>query len=140
MKEKSKDREDLKYTSDLILKQLFEFRKGPTPWTKAFFAGLCASLPLLAGILMGDFGMGLLGGIGGFTYLYVFNETYAVRAKKIILVALTISFLVGLGTVAAPYTWLVILILGIIGFTQHSYSVYFGFQDQLPYFLYLALR
>ncbi len=117
MKEKSKDREDLKYTSDLILKQLFEFRKGPTPWTKAFFAGLCASLPLLAGILMGDFGMGLLGGIGGFTYLYVFNETYAVRAKKIILVALTISFLVGLGTVAAPYTWLVILILGIIGFT-----------------------
>ncbi len=116
LKEKNKDRADFKYTADLILKQLFEFRKGPTPWTKAFFAGLSASLPLLAGIIMGDFGMGLLGGIGGFTYLYVFNETYAVRAKKIFLVALTISFLVGLGTIAAPYTWLVILILGIVGF------------------------
>ncbi|WP_051188654.1 FUSC family protein [Proteocatella sphenisci] len=117
MKEKNIDKTDFKYTANLILKQLFEFRKGPTPWTKAFFAGLCASLPLLAGILMGDFGLGLLGGIGGFTYLYVFNETYAVRAKKIFMVALTISFLVGLGTIAAQYTWLVILILGIIGFT-----------------------
>lgn len=69
MKETNKDRADFKYTADLILKQLFEFRKGPTPWTKAFFAGLSASLPLLAGIMMGDFAMGLLGGIGGFSQI-----------------------------------------------------------------------
>lgn len=101
----------------LMIKQLFEFRKGPTPWEKAFCAGLCAGLPVLIGILMGNFGLGLLGGIGGFTYLYVFDETYATRIKKIFLVAVTISFLVGLGTIVAPYPWLVILIIGLIGFT-----------------------
>lgn len=100
----------------LMLKQLFEFRKGPTPWVKAFCAGLCAGLPVLIGSLMGEFALGLLGGIGGFTYLYVFNETYATRLKKIFWVALAISFLVGLGTMAAPYPALVILITGFIGF------------------------
>ena len=100
----------------LMIKQLFELRKGPTPWVKAFCAGLCAGLPVLIGILMGNFELGLLGGIGGFTYLYVFNETYASRVKKIFLVAVTISFLVGLGTIVAPYHWLVILIIGLIGF------------------------
>ncbi|ACL76979.1 conserved hypothetical protein [Ruminiclostridium cellulolyticum H10] len=99
-----------------MIKQLFELRKGPTPWGKAFCAGLCAGLPVLIGILMGNFELGLLGGIGGFTYLYVFNETYVSRMKKIFLVAVTISFLVGLGTIVAPYHWLVILIIGLIGF------------------------
>jgi uncharacterized membrane protein YccC len=66
---------------------------------------------------MANFGLGLLGGIGGFTYLYVFNETYASRIKKIFLVAVTISILVALGTIVAPYPWLVILIIGLIGFT-----------------------
>lgn len=28
-----------------IIKQLFEFRKGPTPWSKALAAGLCTGLP-----------------------------------------------------------------------------------------------
>lgn len=100
-----------------IIRQLFEFRKGPTPWLKAFLAGVCSGAPVLIGALTGELALGMLGGIGGFTYLYVFNETYAARMKKIFLVALTISFLVGLGTLVAPYPWLVVLIVGFIGFS-----------------------
>ncbi|AHM57759.1 hypothetical protein EAL2_808p02540 (plasmid) [Peptoclostridium acidaminophilum DSM 3953] len=116
MKKEKNNSANYKIDMKLMIKQLFELRKGPTPWGKAFCAGLCAGLPVLLGILMDNFELGLLGGVGGFTYLYVFNETYASRIKKIFLVALTISFLVGLGTIVAPYPWLVILIIGLIGF------------------------
>lgn len=117
MKYDKSDFENLKRDFKLMFRQLFELRKGPTPWRKAFLAGLCAAPPILIGVLMGNFRLGLLGGIGGFTYLYVFNETYANRAKKILLIAVSISFLVGLGTLTAPYPWLVVLIIGLIGFT-----------------------
>jgi len=100
----------------MMIKQLFEFRKGPTPWVKALFAGLSTGIPILIGVLTGNFELGLISGIGGFTYLYVFNETYVSRIKKIFVIAFVIAFLVGLGTVVAPYPWLVIVIVGLIGF------------------------
>lgn len=101
---------------DKIIRQLFEFRKGPTPWSKVLAAGLCTGLPIFIGILKGQIELGLLSSIGGFTYLYVFNETYVTRMKKILLIAFSIAFLVGLGTIVAPYPWLIIQILGVTGF------------------------
>lgn len=98
-----------------IVKQAFEIKKGPFPWPKAISAAICAGFPVIIGLLVGQLHFGLLGGIGSFSYLYVFNEPYAARAKKIFFVAIGISLSVALGTLAAPYPLLVVLIVGFIG-------------------------
>ena len=98
-----------------ILKQAFEIKKGPFPWEKAISAAICAGFPIIIGLLIGQLRLGLLGGIGSFSYLYVFNEPYAARAKKIFFIAIGISVSVGLGTLVAPYPLLVVLIVGLIG-------------------------
>lgn len=97
------------------IKQAFEIKKNPLPWTKAFCAGLCAALPSLIGLILGNFQYGLLAGIGGFTYLYVFNEPYAQRAKKLLSVLLCLTFAVFLGTLVAPYPILSAFMIGGIG-------------------------
>jgi len=61
--------------------------------------------------------LGLLGGLGSFSYLYVFKEPYANRVKKIFFVVLGITLSVALGTLTAPYPVLIIIIVGLIGFT-----------------------
>lgn len=99
----------------IILKQAFEIKEGPFPWTKAMGAAVCSGTPVILGLLLNEMNLGLLGVIGSFSYLYVFNEPYAQRAKKIFLAAVGISISVGLGTLAAPYPLLVALIVGIIG-------------------------
>lgn len=100
-----------------ILKQAFQIRKGPFPWNKAINAAICAGFPIIIGILLGQIHFGLLGSIGSFSYLYVFNEPYAERAKKILFVVIGISLSVALGTLMAPYPLLVVLVVGLIGAT-----------------------
>lgn len=97
------------------VKQAFEIKKVALPWTRAVSAGLCIGLPSLIGFLLGHFQYGLLAGTGGFTYLYVANEPYALRAKKIFFVLLGITFSVVSGTLLAPIPVLAAFILGIIG-------------------------
>ena len=98
-----------------IIKQLFKIKKTPFPWQKAINAGICAGFPVLIGVLIGQIPLGLLGGIGSFSYLYVINEPYAQRGKKIFFAALGISLSVALGTLLAPYPILIILMVGLIG-------------------------
>lgn len=98
-----------------VFKQSFKVSKNPFPWLKAFCAGLAASLPVFIGVLFGSFEYGLLAGIGGFTYLYVFDIPYVQRAKKIFFALLGITFSVFIGTILAPYQALSVLMLGIIG-------------------------
>lgn len=81
---------------------------------KAINAGICAGFPVLIGVLIGQIRLGLLGGIGSFSYLYVINEPYAQRGKNIF-AALGISLSVALGTLLAPYPILIILMVGLIG-------------------------
>ncbi|MBV7274700.1 FUSC family protein [Clostridiaceae bacterium UIB06] len=99
----------------IIIKQAFQIRKGPFPWNKAISAALCAGFPVVIGILLGQLRLGLLGGIGSFSYLYVFNEPYAERAKKIFFVVIGISLSVALGTLMAPYPMLIVFTVGLIG-------------------------
>jgi len=99
----------------IVIKQAFKINKKPFPWSKAINAAICAGVPVIIGILAGDLRLGLLSAIGGFSYLYVCNEPYARRAKKIFFVAIGISLSVGLGTLAAPYPLLIVLIVGFIG-------------------------
>lgn len=98
-----------------IIKQAFKLNKNPIPWEKAVSAAICGGFPVLIGLLLNQVRFGLLGAIGGFTYLYVFNEPYAQRVKKIFFIAIGITLSVGLGTLVAPYPSLIILIVGLIG-------------------------
>jgi hypothetical protein len=98
-----------------IIKQAFKLNKNPIPWEKAVSAAICGGFPVLIGLLLNQVRFGLLGSIGGFTYLYVFNEPYAQRVKKIFFIAIGITLSVGIGTLVAPYPALIILIVGLIG-------------------------
>lgn len=98
-----------------MIKQAFKLNKTPFPWEKAVSAAICGGLPVLIGLLLNQMRFGLLGAIGGFTYLYVFNEPYAQRVKKMFFIAIGITLSVGLGTLVAPYPVLIILIVGLIG-------------------------
>lgn len=98
-----------------MIKQAFKLNKAPFPWEKAVSAAICSGVPVLIGLLLNQARFGLLGSIGGFTYLYVFNEPYAERVKKIFFIGIGITLCVALGTVVAPYPLLIILIVGLIG-------------------------
>lgn len=101
----------------VIIKQIIQINKKPFQWSKAINAAICAGFPVLFGLLIDRLDLGLLGGMGSFAYLYVFNEPYAVRAKKIFFAALGLSCSVGLGTLSAPHPLLAALIVGLIGAT-----------------------
>jgi len=98
-----------------IFKQALTVNRKPFPWVKAFSAGVAAALPVLIGLLVGNFEYGLIAGMGGFTYLYVFNIPYAQRAKKLFFVLLGMTLVTALGTVAAPYPLMVAILMGLIG-------------------------
>ena len=115
---KLKSSKSVSPTSTVIsstIKQAFEIKKNPFPWIKAFSAGVSAALPVFIGLLFGNFAYGLLAGLGAFTFLYMFNQPYARRAKKLFFVLLGISLSVGLGTLAAPHPLGSALLMGLIG-------------------------
>ncbi|WP_035445561.1 FUSC family protein [Bacillus sp. UNC41MFS5] len=101
--------------SPSIIKQALTVNRKPFPWVKAFSAGLAASLPVFIGLLLGNLEYGLIAGMGGFTYLYVFNIPYAQRAKILFLVVLGLTFVSALGTLAAPYPLAIAILMGVIG-------------------------
>src|SRR5699024_4037103 len=98
-----------------LIKQALSVNKRPFPWGKALLAGLAASLPVMIGLLFGHFQYGIIAGLGGFSFLYVFNIPYAQRAKKIFFVVLGMAFVTFLGTLAAPYPHLIVVLMGLIG-------------------------
>ncbi|AGX43056.1 FUSC family protein [Clostridium saccharobutylicum] len=98
-----------------IIKQAFKINKTPFPWQKAINAAICAGVPVIIGILVNQLHLGLLAGMGSFSYLYVLHQPYAQRAKKIFFTTIGISLSVALGTLSAPYPVLIILIVGLIG-------------------------
>src|SRR3954447_4802451 len=97
-----------------IIKQALQVNKKPFPWIKAFIAGLAAALPVMIGLAFGHLQYGLIAGLGGFTYLYVFNIPYAQRAKKIFSVVLGLTIVTYLGTISAPFPLAVAILMGII--------------------------
>lgn len=98
-----------------LFKQAMSVNRKPFPWVKAFCAGLASALPVFIGLWFGHFEYGLLAGMGGFTYLYVFNIPYAQNAKKLFFVVLGMTFVSALGTLAAPYPLATAILMGLIG-------------------------
>ncbi|TQR11676.1 FUSC family protein [Psychrobacillus soli] len=97
------------------LKGAFAVKKAPFPWIRAICAGICSSTPIVIGLLLGNFQYGLLAGIGGFAYLYVWNEPFPQRAKKIFFVALGLSAAIGLGILTASSPIIFAILIGLIG-------------------------
>ncbi|WP_010677810.1 FUSC family protein [Bacillus timonensis] len=101
--------------SSSIVKDAFKINRTPFPMRRAIGAAISSSVPIIIGILLGHFQYGLLAGIGGFSYLYVFNDPYKHRAKKVFFVMLGLATSMGLGTLTADSPFLFALILGLIG-------------------------
>ena len=98
-----------------LLKGAFAIKKVPFPLTRAIFAGVCSAVPIIVGILFGHFAYGLIGSIGGFAYLYVWNEPYVQRAKKIFFVALGFSVSISLGILTTSSPILFSIVTGLLG-------------------------
>ncbi|WP_234402385.1 FUSC family protein [Oceanobacillus damuensis] len=106
-----------KSKSPSLFRQALKVNRKPFPWLKAFSAGLAAGLPIIIGLLFGNLEYGLIAGLGGFTYLYVFNIPYAQRARKLAFVVFGMTLVTFLGSIAAPYPLAVAILMGIIGAT-----------------------
>lgn len=98
-----------------IIKQSFKLNKVPVSLERIIFAAICSGLPMILGFLFNKPKYGMWGTLGGFTYMYVFNEPYAQRLKKMFLLAISITLCATLGVVLSPYPWLIILAAGLIG-------------------------
>lgn len=108
----------LKTSFHKLLKSIrltFKSNNRALDWNKAIIAGLCTGFPVLIALYFNKIELGFLSAIGSYSYLYVANEPYAYRAKKILLIALGISLSVLLSTLVTPYPILSIIVLGLIG-------------------------
>lgn len=101
--------------SPSVLRQALILNNKPFPWLKAFLAGIAAGLPIAIGLLFGSIQNGLIAGLGGFTFLYVFPMPYAQLAKKLAWCVLAITTCVFLGTILAPFPIITAIMMGIIG-------------------------
>lgn len=110
----SKSNESILDTVYTTFKQAFYVNNRPLPFIKAFNKALGAALPVLIGLLFGHLDYGLLASLGGFTYLYAFNQPYVQRARRIFFVMLGISFSVMLGTLLAPHPYLSAVVMGLV--------------------------
>ncbi|MDN4493417.1 FUSC family protein [Ureibacillus aquaedulcis] len=106
---------ETKAVTPSIFRQALTVNKKPFPWLKALLAGIAAGLPIAIGLLFGNFQYGLIAGLGGFTFLYVFPIPYAQLAKKLAWCVLAIAICVFLGTLLAPYPFITAIMMGLIG-------------------------
>lgn len=98
-----------------LLKQAFAINQRPLPWAKALAAGVSSGLPVLIGVWLGQLQYGLIAGLGGLAFLYMFNEPYALRSKKIFFAALGLAFSAGLGVLLSQQPFLAAAAVGVIG-------------------------
>lgn len=98
-----------------LVKDITKINKNQVNWIKPIGAAICSGLPILIGVLLNQPRYGILASIGGFSYLYIFDEPYAQRIKKMFLVAVALTITVTLGIIVKPYPALVVLIVSLIG-------------------------
>lgn len=96
-------------------KEVFRIKPIPLNWFRGVGSAISVGVPALLGILMGNPALGILASIGGFTFLYVSNETYAQRAVRLFWIAIGITASFTLGGVCSSNTILMVLMFGIVG-------------------------
>lgn len=98
-----------------LVKDIVTINKNPINWTKPIGAAICGGLPILIGLLLNQSRYGILASVGGFAYLYMFNEPYVQRMKKMFLIGIGLTITVDLGIIVKPYPALIVFTVAIIG-------------------------
>ncbi|MBD7969444.1 FUSC family protein [Paenibacillus gallinarum] len=98
-----------------MYKEAFQIKPIPLNWFRGVGSAISVGTPALLGVLMGNPALGILASIGGFTFLYVSNETYAQRAVRLFWVALGLAVSFALGALCSYNTILTVLMFGIVG-------------------------
>lgn len=97
-----------------IFREAMVVNNRSIPWGRAIGAAFTMTTPLFIGLLLGHFQLGLITGLGCFTYLYVFKIPYALLSKQLLFVGISMVFSALLGSLAAPYPIAVSIIMGLI--------------------------
>ncbi|MCG7381457.1 FUSC family protein [Paenibacillus sp. ACRRY] len=97
-------------------KEAFRIKPIPLNWFRGVGSAISVGIPSLVGFLIGDPALGILASVGGFTFLYVSNETYSQRAVRLFWIALGLTASFALGALSSYNDVLMVLMFGVIGF------------------------
>ncbi len=97
-----------------IFREAMVVNNRSVPWGRAIGAAISMAVPIFIGLLIGQFHLGIIAGLGGFTYLYVFKIPYALQSKHMFFVGISMVLSAFLGSLAAPYPLAVSIIMGLI--------------------------
>lgn len=97
-----------------IFREAMVVNNRSVPWGRAIGAAFAMATPILVGLLINQFHLGIIAGLGGFAYLYVFKTPYALQSKKMLFVGASLVLSALLGSLAAPYPIAISIIMGLI--------------------------
>ena len=97
-----------------IIREAMAVNGRSAPWERGIGAALSMTLPILVGLFFDQLQLGLIAGLGGFTYLYAFRLPYALLSKQLLFVGISIVLSAFLGSIAAPYPIAATVVMGLI--------------------------
>ncbi|HLQ96033.1 MAG TPA: hypothetical protein VK108_06580 [Pseudogracilibacillus sp.] len=103
------------------LKTIFKPKSAGYPWAKAIRIAVSMEGPLLAGAFMGQDSLGLIAAIGSLSNIYVNNEPYLQREKRIAAMGFGLMLAIGLGILTGRNIWLTAFTIGSVGTVAFSY-------------------
>lgn len=103
------------FPKQATIKEAFRIKPVPLNWFRGIGSAISVGIPSLIGFLIGMPALGILASIGGFTFLYVANETYAERAVKLFWIALGLTAAFILGSLCSYNVILLVLMFGVVG-------------------------
>ncbi len=97
-----------------IIREAMAVNNRSAPWERGIGAALSMTIPIFIGIFFNQLQLGLIIGLGGFTYLYAFRIPYALLSKQLLFVGIAIILSAFLGSLIAPYPIAAAIIMGLI--------------------------
>lgn len=97
-----------------IIREAMAVNNRSAPWERAIGAALSMTIPIFIGLFFNQLQLGLIAGLGGFTYLYAFRIPYALLSKQLLFVGISIILSAFLGSLIAPYPIAVAITMGLI--------------------------
>src|SRR5699024_6891672 len=82
---------------------------------KGIRIAVCMGGPLLASAFMGQVSLGLIAAIGSLSNIYVNNEPYLQREKRIAAMGFDLMLAIGLGILTGRNIWLTAFTIGSVG-------------------------
>ncbi|GAA5104225.1 FUSC family protein [Wohlfahrtiimonas larvae] len=97
-----------------IIREAMMVNNRSAPWERAIGAALSMTIPIFIGLFFNQLQLGLIAGLGGFTYLYAFRIPYALLSKQLLFVGISIVLSAFLGSIIAPYPIAAAITMGVI--------------------------